>query len=97
MPEVFHKLYPIPEDQRGPDEWFKALTYVSHPYDPLLTIASVRPELFELERVPNKSGRGDHGLIGRVNEGTCGVPDADAVRDEVRKVVREACKRILDR
>ena len=95
MPNVFYRLYPVPEDKRGDNDWFKTITYVSHPFDPLLTVSACHPDLFVLEPVPNKSGRGDHMIIGRLaDDGVSGVPDPDKARKELSRAVTAAGARI---
>lgn len=95
MPNVFYRLYPVPEDKRGDNDWFKSITYVSHPFDPLLTVSACHPDLFVLEPVPNKSGRGDHLIIGRLaDDGVSGVPDPDRARAELSRAVTAAGSRI---
>uniref|UniRef100_A0A6T8I448 Inosine/uridine-preferring nucleoside hydrolase domain-containing protein n=1 Tax=Hemiselmis andersenii TaxID=464988 RepID=A0A6T8I448_HEMAN len=92
MPEIFYRLYPVPEDQRGDDQWYKTLSYVSHPYDPTLTIATQCPSLFTPIKVDHPNGKGSHLLIGMKNEGNCEVPDETLVHKEILRTVQEAGK-----
>lgn len=95
MPAVFYRLYPVPEEMRGDNHWFKTITYVSHPFDPLLTVSACFPNFFLLEPVKNKTGKGDHQIIGRIaDDGICGVPDPDKAREELNRVIRKAGERI---
>jgi len=47
--EHFNRVYPIPKEKDTDEGWYDALTIVSHPYDPLLILYLIRPELFEPE------------------------------------------------
>jgi hypothetical protein len=85
-PEAFYTIYPIPEAMRDTDRWFKTLTHVSHPYDPLLLIAACRPRLFTRHMVKNGSCKDSHALIGVADDGDCGIPDTFAVLSELRRV-----------
>lgn len=90
-PEAFYSVYPVPEEKRGDEEWFRALRHVSHPYDPLLVLCALRPGLFSREVVPGAMG---HVLVGGQAGADGGVPDPGVVRTELLRVFIGAAKRL---
>ena len=86
-PDIFYRVYPVPEDKRNDRDWVDNLPggVLSRPYDPLLALHFVRPDLFAAKSV---SG-GRHIVVGNT-DGEHGVPDGDQCRSELCRLVNQA-------
>jgi hypothetical protein len=84
-PDVFYSVYPVPEDKRGDSKWYDNMKdgIVSHPYDPLLALSLVQPELFTWESCGAKSR---HRTIGNSTENH-GVPDSEECQKALHRLV----------
>jgi len=85
-PDLFYKLYPVPEVLRGVegDGWFESLDVLSHPYDPLLCVLLYEPSLFDIVIY------GAHRFVGMTGEHH-GVPDSEAVHRYLVGVIATEC------
>lgn len=79
-PELLYRIYRIPEEHQCESKWFDALHHISYPYDPLLIMALLEPDLFDPTVLELRTGT--HRIIG--NEPNLhGIPSPDAVFDKL--------------
>jgi hypothetical protein len=92
-PDTFYQIYRIPERLRtDAADWYRALPdgVISMPYDPLLVLALVRPDLFQPQYAVG--GPHTHMLIGNSEE-EHGVPDRELVRAALSALVQAGLAR----
>lgn len=99
-PELFYKLYPIPEGMRTDKDWFdacKGRNCLCRPYDPLLVLSAFQPKLFRRRRMLGGSAGSavaaggkcrQHAAIGNA-ESCSGVKNAAEVHDALCALIRE--------
>jgi len=70
-PDLVYQIYKVPDEFRHEQKWFNWLSNISYPYDPLLVISLVKPDLFQMVAVT--LGQQKHFLIGNdsANAGIC--------------------------
>jgi inosine-uridine nucleoside N-ribohydrolase len=90
-PDAFYKVYAVPPEERTDDRWFCALPndIICTPYDPLLVLCALRPELFEPVVRAGAGGKIAHTLIGNTAE-SHGVPDPAATHAALCELARRA-------
>ena len=90
-PAAYYGIYKVPPEYRNDEEWHQHLPadVLCTPYDPLLVLACVRPELFEPERAGTAL---QHRLIGNTAE-QHGVPDPAATHGALGALVGRALVR----
>ena len=59
---LFHKLYKEEEEEGEEEDFLSRLSHVATPFDPLLVLSLLHPNLFEHER--HGGGRGWHTSVG---------------------------------
>ena len=81
----------MPPEERTDDRWFRALPndVICTPYDPLLVLCALRPELFEPVVRTGAGGKIAHTLIGNTAE-SHGVPDPAATHAALCELARRA-------
>jgi hypothetical protein len=69
MPNIFYKLYPVPDRMRGEEDWLQNLPggIMSRPYDPLAVLAAAVPRMF------NFDCKGKHRLVGNTKQQSPGL------------------------
>ena len=90
-PDAFYKVYAVPPEERTDDRWFRALPndVICTPYDPLLVLCELRPELFEPVVRAGAGGKIAHTLIGNTAD-SHGVPDPAATHAALCELARRA-------
>jgi hypothetical protein len=89
-PDIFYQIYPVPEEKRNAEEWYENLpmAIVSRPYDPLLALTLVKPELFKPKAFPEEGSK--HRVVGNTKGDTVeehGVWDGEDCRKVLCKLV----------
>ena len=89
--ELCPGVYAVPPEERTDDRWFCALPndIICTPYDPLLVLCALRPELFEPVVRAGAGGKIAHTLIGNTAE-SHGVPDPAATHAALCELARRA-------
>ena len=90
-PAAFYSIYKVPPEYRTDSEWHRHLPgdTLCTPYDPLLVLVCVHPDLFE----PVHAGpRLQHRLIGNI-AAEHGVPDPAATHTALRGLIELALTR----
>ena len=92
-PELFYRLYPMPEEKRTDELWFGCMTVMSHPYDPLALLAAFKPELFTHQIWQSSQDQPAHQLCGNDAENH-GIEDEKAARHVLANTIRRGAERL---
>ena len=83
-PDLFYALYHIPEEGRNDDTWHEHVKDLSHPYDALLMLYLVEPQLFQPVKVA-AAGHVCHELVGVGSDpSSVGLVDVESVRAAIK-------------
>ncbi len=84
-PELFYKLYDVPEHARNDISWAEHVTTLSHPYDAALVLYVLEPRLFRPVQIALTGGI-PHETVGN-DPDNVGLVDAEEVRRAIKTAV----------